>query len=112
MSKEWDIAWIELNWFGCIIYSAVIYISQDNSRYGNYVSIFRELEMDIKFFREGHVVVMGDMNARIGHLFSKFFIKDEKEFELKRSFMDSNATVCGKELIDMMNACNDSFKWK
>ena len=62
------ILWVEVEGTGRKMHLAVVYIVPIKStRYKNNIALRRELEEDIiKYKQEGMVMVMGDLNSRIG----------------------------------------------
>ena len=63
-----EILWVEVGGIGRTIHVAVVYlVPMKSSRYGDNREVRRELEEDIIEFKEkGMVVVIGDVNSRIG----------------------------------------------
>ncbi len=74
VSILFDILWIRIELGGERVFMAVAYMSPvTTTRNTDAAEFLMELENDILSFREqGKVVVMGDLNSRIGSLASNF----------------------------------------
>ena len=90
-----EIVWAEIEGLGRTIHVAAVYIVPIKStRYKHNVMVRRELEEDIvKFSRQGMVIVMGDLNSRIGDHTEEHGVPSDK----KRENIDKIVNENGRE---------------
>ena len=108
VSILFDILWIRIELGGERVFMAVAYMSPvTTTRDTDAAEFLMELENDILSFREqGKVVVMGDLNSRVGSLASNFFLNEEN-YEFPRISEDvkisKQARQQGKRVLESMN---------
>ena len=95
-----EILWVEVDGLGGTIYIAVVYlVPKKSSRYGDNNGVRRELEEGIYEFRaRGMVVVIGDVNSRIGECVPLEGADDGR----KRNNSDKKMNENGREWIQLM----------
>jgi endonuclease/exonuclease/phosphatase family metal-dependent hydrolase len=111
VSKLWDMIWVKISLNGENIMVGGIYLSPaDTTRETDIATFVQELETDIYNFRRiGKVIIMGDLNSRIGTAPSTIFGK-EKTFSYKRSSEDEQKKMSraakrqAKQILDSLNA--------
>ena len=93
--------WTKIVCVGRKLFIATVYIVPEGTvRAGQNISIREELERDIGKYKErGMVMVLGDMNGRIGNLMS--VINEERIYQ--RDNIDRKENNNGKELVRLMN---------
>jgi len=105
VSNDFDIIWIQINIGIETLYIAAVYMSPIGTTRETDAANFRlELEDDIVHFRAlGKVVVMGDLNSRIGNTPS-VVLKSGRLRSFNRITKDNKVTRQGKDLIESLNA--------
>ena len=95
-----EILWVEIEGLGMKIYIAVVYlVPKNSSRYGDNASVRRELEEGIYEFRErGMVVIIGDVNSRIGECMP---LEGRVEGKMRNN-SDNKMNENGREWIQLM----------
>ena len=95
-----EILWVEIEGLERTIYVAVVYlVPRKSARYGGNEEVRRELEGDIVEFRgRGMVVVIGDVNSRIGEYRP---LEGAVKSNVRRS-RDKKMNENGREWIQMM----------
>ena len=95
-----EILWVEVEGLERIIYVAVVYlVPRKSARYGGNAEVRRELEEDIVEFRgRGMVVVIGDVNSRIGECVP---LEGVVKSNVRRS-RDKKMNENGREWIQLM----------
>lgn len=74
VSQNWDSIWIQIKTPHELVFVGAVYMSPAGSPRVDSEEYIQELEADIAVFREkGIVMVMGDLNSRIGSKPSKIF---------------------------------------
>jgi retrotransposon-encoded endonuclease len=111
VSKDWDSIWIQVQIGVEVLFFAAVYLSPvDSTRVIDSASFIQELEEDIcKFKKLGKVIVMGDLNSRIGQASSRVFLNDvsftfERESEDKVRRLSREAKRRAKQILEMFNA--------
>lgn len=109
ISNLFDILWVRIETCGEILFLAAVYMSPLNtSRETDAAEFLLELENDVLNFRElGKVVVMGDLNSRVGNLPSSFFI-NEQQYNFRRVSEDvkisKQVAKQGQRILESMNS--------
>ena len=95
-----EILWVELEGTVTKIYVAVVYfVQKESTRYEANADVRMELEEDIIEFRSrGMVVLIGDVNSRIGECMPQEGVREGK----KRKNKDKKINENGREWIQMM----------
>ena len=112
--------WVKLdsNFFGLNedIFVSGVYLPPSNSNYykDQDIDIIDKLRSDIiKYSSQGQIIIIGDLNSRLGNLQEEFsFINDDPDAQntienieslLVREFMDPSTNQSGKQLMDLLN---------
>jgi len=107
VNKCENILWLKLD-VGSKIFCGFVYLPPDTivNKEGNEEAL-SELERDVMEFRkEGAVIVMGDMNSRVGELPNQIAITERPEDDrvLTRTSLDKTITSLGRQVMERMNA--------
>ena len=112
--------WVKLdsNFFGLNedIFVSGVYLPPSNSNYykDQDIDIIDKLGSDIiKYSSQGQIIIIGDLNSRLGNLQEEFsFINDDPDAQNTidnieslpvREFMDPSTNQSGKKLMDLLN---------
>ena len=109
VSNLFDILWIRVQVEEEILFLAAVYMSPVNTtRDTDAAEFLLELSDDILEFRKrGKVIVMGDLNSRVGNRPSGFFLNDRHyEFARESDDVDLSKGVRrqGRRLLELMDA--------
>jgi hypothetical protein len=101
-----DLMWVRMKRKGGgLMFVAVIYLPPGNRWRTSNEKRLQHLEAGILLYgSQGQVVVMGDMNMRVGELTQTIELEEGKEVVIERVSDDKKVTRDGKDLVERMNA--------